>query len=107
MKKDYKSDYILKDILSQRDTIDSATNELLVTFNEMIQKYHLNGQGAMATVAQLSALYVHGLKKGVSTPEEQDILEDMFEHTFNTFLALFDLQDIQEEISKEERRKLN
>ena len=101
------SDYILKDILRQKEAIDPATDELREKFTEIIAKYHLNGQGVMAVLAQLSAEYVHRLQLKVATPNDKDLIEDMYQHIFEVFLATFDFQDLQEEVRKEMKLKIN
>ena len=100
-------DDFLKEILSEKDSIDPATEEIRVYLNKVIAKYELKTQAVIAVLAQISAGYVHSIKRDMPTPKTKDTIEDLYQHTYETFLAFFEFNDVLSEVEKEERRNLN
>ena len=84
-----------------------AAEDVRQALNAAIGHYHLRADATLCLLARLSANLIHSMQTLCPTPQSRDQVEDQFHSMLNSYLVLMDEQDLQEEIEKERRRKLN
>ncbi len=87
--------------------ISDAAEQLRQRFNEVIAEKQLSPQDALIVLANLSAGYSHMVKRVMDTPEKKNAVEDVFTRNYQIFLGLLEGKDVEAEIDKMEREKLN
>ena len=100
-------DEIEEEIMSQQQVLHPATDAVRVALNEAIQKYNLSAASTLVLLARFAAATIHKLQKQLPDPKFKDDIEDMFNDTLVTYLALLDMRDVSEEYNNIRREKMN
>lgn len=89
------------------EQVADVTDQLLLSLNNLVTEYNLNGADILAVLARLSAAHIHAVQSQCYSPEEKDAVESLFQKILQHDLAIFDIQDVQQEMEKIKRERMN
>ena len=84
-----------------------VTDKLLPVLNDVVQQHNLSSTDVLASLAQLSAAHIHVMQGFFDNPDQKDAVEGVYYKMLQHFLAAFDVRDIQREVEKIKREKMN
>ena len=93
--------------LLNEEQVAEVTDQLLLSLNNLVTEYNLNGSDILAVLSRLSAAHIHSIQELVNGPEEKDAVESAYYKILDYYLAAFDARDIQCEMEKIKREKMN
>ena len=89
------------------EQVASVTDQLLLSLNNLVTEHNLNGADILAVLSRLTAAHIHALQRYCYSPEEKDAVESLFDKMLQRHLGIFDIQDVQQEVEKIKREKMN
>ena len=88
-------------------SVASATDKLLQALNSLVKEHNLTSTDVLAVLSRLSAAYIHSMKEMFNTTSEKDAIESVFDKMLQHHLAAFDVRDVQREVEKIKRERMN
>ena len=89
--------------------VQAAANiaeQVLPMLNDAIRQNN-SSTDVLASLAQLSAAYIHSVQVFFDNPDQKDAVESVYNKMLQHYLAAFDARDIQREEEKIKREKMN
>lgn len=93
--------------LWNEDQVADVTDQLLLSLNNLVTEHNLNGADILAVLSRLSAAHIHALQRYCYSPEEKDAVESLFQKMLQRHLGIFDIQDVQREVERMKRERMN
>ena len=93
--------------LWNEEQVANVTDQLLLSLNNLVTEHNLNGADILAVLSRLSAAHIHAVQTKCYSPEEKDAVESLFNKVLQHDLAIFDIQDVQREVEKMKRERMN
>ena len=93
--------------LWNEEQVANVTDQLLLSLNNLVTEYNLNGSDILAVLSRLSAAHIHSIQELVNGPEEKDAVESAYYKILDYYLAAFDANDLLNEVEKMKRERLN
>ena len=93
--------------LWNEEQVAEVTDQLLLSLNNLVTEYNLNGSDILAVLSRLSAAHIHALKGTCYSPEEKDAVESAYYKILDYYLAAFDANDLLNEVEKMKRERMN
>lgn len=90
--------------------VQAAANiaeQVLPMLNDAIQQHNLSSTDVLASLAQLSAAYIHSVQGFFDNSDQKDAVETVYNKMLQHYLAAFDARDIQREEERIKREKMN
>ena len=94
-------------LLEKKKELYPLFKVFLVNLMEQIKVHSLTNYDVITLMADLSAFALDVCKSEASTPEDKDALEDLFSDSLQTYLGLYEMQDVLEMTEKIRNEKLN
>ncbi|MBO7068370.1 MAG: hypothetical protein J6W52_06795 [Bacteroidaceae bacterium] len=101
-----ETDYFKEPLWDVQAAADIA-EQLLPMLNYVIQQHNLTSTDVLASLAQLSAAHIHIVQGFFDNPDQKDAVESVYNKMLQHYLAAFDANDIQREMEKIKREKMN
>ena len=98
---------VLNELTEKGHLFEPAAEKLRLVLNDIIDEQKLDHATVLATLARLSAAYVHQLQRGVTLPDYKQLMEDTFYELFQAFLAYSEEYEKEQEREKQERMEIN
>ncbi len=98
---------VLNALTEKGHLFEPAAEKLRLVLNEIIDEQQLDHATVLATLARLSAAYVHQLQRGVTLPDYKELMENTFYELFQAFLAYSEEYEKHLEKEKEEDLEKN
>jgi len=95
----YNSETLLREMVTEANAIDPATEAVSKTLNEVIAKHKLSGQSLLKLMARLSAESIHRVQYDLCTPETRDKAEEYFQDYLAGRLGLHEYVAMQHDLS--------
>jgi hypothetical protein len=89
------------------EQVADVTDQLLLSLNNLVSEHNLTGADILAVLSRLTAAHIHSIQELVNGPEEKDAVESLFQKILQHDLAIFDIQDVQQEMEKIKRERMN
>lgn len=93
--------------LWNEERVANVTDQLLLSLNNLVTEYNLNGSDILAVLSRLSAAHIHSMQGIVNGPEEKDAIESAYYKILDYYLAAFDANDLLNEVEKMKRERMN
>lgn len=93
--------------LWNEEHVADVTDQLLLSLNNLVTEYNLNGSDILAVLSRLAAAHIHAVQTQCYSLEEKDAVESLFDKMFQRHLTIFDVQDVQREVEKIKRERMN
>ena len=93
--------------LWNEEQVANVTDQLLLSLNNLVTEYNLNGSDILAVLSRLSAAHIHSMQGIVNGPEEKDAVESAYHKILDYYLAAFDANDLLNEVEKMKRERMN
>ena len=93
--------------LWNEEQVANVTDQLLLSLNNLVTEHNLNGADILAVLSRLSAAHIHALQRYCYSPEEKDAVESLFDKMLQRHLSIFDIQDVQQEVEKIKKERMN
>ena len=93
--------------LWNEEQVANVTDQLLLSLNNLVTEYNLNGSDILAVLSRLSAAHIHAVQSQCYSPEEKDAVESLFQKMLQRHLGIFDIQDVQQEVEKIKKERMN
>ena len=106
-KQDIDPDKALQDMLWQEAEVQAACEELRVALNKIIELRQLKAEDVLATLARISAGYIHQMQRRYDNADLNDVVEERFQQELQAFLTDLDMRDVNKEIAKMTNEELN
>ena len=82
------------------EQVADVTDQLLLSLNNLVTEYNLNGADVLAVLSRLTAAHIHAVQSQCYSPEEKDAVESLYNKILQHDLAILDIQDVQQEMEK-------
>lgn len=89
------------------EQVANVTDQLLLSLNNLVTEYNLNGSDILAVLSRLSAAHIHSIQELVNGPEEKDAVESAYYKILDYYLAAFDANDLLNEVEEMKRERMN
>lgn len=106
-KQDIDPDKALQDMLWQEAEVQAACEDLRVALNKIIELRQLKAEDVLATLARISAGYIHQMQRRYDNADLNDVVEERFQQELQAFLTDLDMRDVNKEIAKMKNEELN
>lgn len=93
--------------LWDEEAVAIVTEELRVRLNELVSQYNLTSSDVLATLSRLSAAQIHIMKGFFDSPEQKDAVESLYNKLLLHHLTAFDVRDVQREVERIKRERMN
>ena len=93
--------------LWNEEQVANVADQLLLSLNNLVTEYNLNGSDILAVLSRLSAAHIHSIQELVNGPEEKDAVESAYYKILDYYLADFDANDLLNEVEKMKRDRMN
>lgn len=93
--------------LWNEEQVANVTDQLLLSLNNLVTEHNLNGADILAVLSRLSAAHIHALQRYCYSAEEKDAVESLFDKMLQRHLGIFDIQDVQQEVEKIKKERMN
>ena len=93
--------------LWNEEQVAEVTDQLLLSLNNLVTEYNLNGSDILAVLSRLSAAHIHSIQELVNGPEGKDAVESAYYKILDYYLAAFDANDLLNEVEKMKRERMN
>ena len=93
--------------LWNEEQVAHVTDQLLLSLNSLISEHNLNGADILAVLSRLTAAHIHAVQSKCNSPEEKDAVESLFNKMLQHDLAIFDIQDVQREVERMKKERMN
>ena len=93
--------------LWNEEQVAEVTDQLLLSLNNLVTEYNLNGSDILAVLSRLTAAHIHAVQSRCDSPEVKDAVESLFDKMLQRHLGIFDIQDVQQEVEKIKKEKMN
>ena len=93
--------------LWNEEQVANVADQLLLSLNNLVTEYNLNGSDILAVLSRLSAAHIHSIQELVNGPEEKDAVESAYYKILDYYLAAFDANDLLNEVEKMKRERMN
>ena len=93
--------------LWNEEQVANVTDQLLLSLNNLVTEYNLNGSDILAVLSRLSAAHIHSIQELVNGPEEKDAVESAYHKILDYYLAAFDANDLLNEVEEMKRERMN
>ena len=87
--------------------VETVTDQLLQLLNDVVDSCELSSTDVLAVLSRLSAAYIHSMKEMFNTTSEKDAIESVFDKMLQHHLTAFDIHDVQSEVAKIKRERMN
>ena len=98
---------VLNELTEKGHLFEPAAEKLRLVLNDIIDEQKLDHATVLATLARLSAAYVHQLQRSVTLPDYKELMENTFYELFQAFLAYSEEYEKEQEKEKQERMEIN
>ena len=93
--------------LWNEEQVANVTDQLLLSLNNLVTEYNLNGSDILAVLSRLTAAHIHSIQELVNGPEEKDAVESAYYKILDYYLAAFDANDLLNEVEEMKRERMN
>ena len=93
--------------LWNEEQVANVTDQLLLSLNNLVTEYNLNGSDILAVLSRLTAAHIHSIQELVNVPEAKDAVESAYYKILDYYLAAFDANDLLNEVEKMKRERMN
>ena len=93
--------------LWNEEQVAEVTDQLLLSLNNLVTEYNLNGSDILAVLSRLSAAHIHSMQGIVNGPEKKDAIESAYYKILDYYLAAFDANDLLNEVEEMKRERMN
>ncbi len=93
--------------LWNEEQVADVTDQLLLSLNNLVTEHNLNGADILAVLSRLSAAHIHAVQSQCYSPEEKDAVESLYNKILQHHLTAFDVRDVQREVERIKRERMN
>ena len=93
--------------LWNEEQVADVTDQLLLSLNNLVTERNVNGTDILAVLSRLSAAHIHALQRYCHSSEEKNAVESLFDKMLQRHLTIFDVQDVQREVERIKRERMN
>ena len=93
--------------LWNEEQVADVTDQLLLSLNNLVTEYNLNGSDILAVLSRLTAAHIHSIQELVNGLEEKDAVESAYYKILDYYLAAFDANDLLNEVEEMKKERMN